>query len=289
VARRLLALALALAGAVPVAAGCGGAGGGGSTPTTRTPARGPAQGHHAPAPLPPAPAQLTGAAARRAAIPILMYHVVSAPKPGTPNVQLWTPPARFRAQMLALRAAGYRAITLAQAWRAWRHGGPLPRRPIVISFDDGYLSHWTRARPVLRRLGWPGVLNLELRNVGPDGLPAPLVRGLVASGWEVDSHTIDHPDLTTVDDARLRFELVASRRALRRRFGVRADFFCYPSGRHDPRVEAAVRAAGYLAATTTEPGWARAGDDPYALPRVRVDGSEPAAALLAQLTRLRPA
>jgi peptidoglycan/xylan/chitin deacetylase (PgdA/CDA1 family) len=238
--------------------------------------------------LPAAPAQVRGAAARSMPIPILMYHVVATPKPGTPNAQLWVPQSTFASEMAALRRAGYWAITLRQAYDGWTRGAPSPRRPIVISFDDGYLGDYTHARPVLRALGWPGVLNLELHNVGPRGLTAHEIRALIATGWEVDSHTVDHPDLTTVDAQRLRYELVASREAIQTRFGVPADFFCYPSGRYDPRVVDAVRAAGYLAATTTNEGYAR-GSDPFALSRVRVNASDTPATLLATLARERPA
>jgi peptidoglycan/xylan/chitin deacetylase (PgdA/CDA1 family) len=69
-------------------------------------------------------------------------------------------------------------------------------------------------------------------------------------------------------------------------FGVPANFFCYPSGRYDPTVIAAVRDAGYLAATTTEPGFADRAE-PYALARVRVDGGLGAAGLLRRLRDLR--
>jgi peptidoglycan/xylan/chitin deacetylase (PgdA/CDA1 family) len=237
--------------------------------------------------LPSAPAQLRGAAARRTAIPILTYHVVGTPAPGVPYPQLWVSRPAFAAEMAALRRAGYWGITLAQAWRAWTRGGPLPRRPVVVSFDDGYRGDYTHARPVLRRLGWPGLLNLELDNVDAGNLRASEVRGLIRSGWEIASHTVDHPDLTTVSAARVRYELTASRSELRRRFGVRADFFCYPYGHYNAIVEAAVRAAGYKAATTEDEGWATPGA-PFALRRVRVDGSDTAATLLARLAAERP-
>src|SRR3979490_2525798 len=86
--------------------------------------------HHASVapPLPPAPADVRGAAARRMAIPILMYHVVSAAPAGVPLAQLWVDQRVFAAEMSALRNAGYHAITLHQAFEAWQHGGPLPRK-----------------------------------------------------------------------------------------------------------------------------------------------------------------
>jgi peptidoglycan/xylan/chitin deacetylase (PgdA/CDA1 family) len=237
--------------------------------------------------LPAAAAPVRGSAARRMPIPILMYHVVSRPRPGTPNRELWIPQERFARQMHALRRAGYRAITLRQAFAGWLAGAGLPRRPVVVSFDDGYLSHYTHARPVLRKLGWPGVLNLALRNLGRGGLTSHQVRALIAGGWELDSHTISHADLTTLGPAALRHEIADSRRALQRRFGVPADFFCYPAGRFDARVVAAVRAAGYLGATTTIEGYASAAQA-YELDRVRVNGSDTATTLLARLERERP-
>src|SRR5206468_7394183 len=196
------------------------------------------------------PAQVRGAAARRMPIPILMYHVIATPPPGSAYPGLWVPATTFAAQMERLRRAGYQAITLRAAYAAWHAGAPLPRRPVVVSFDDGYRGDYTHARPVLRRLGWPGVLNLELDNIRRGDLDARQLRALIADGWEIDSHTIDHPDLTKLGDRRLAYELRASRRELKRRFGVRAEFFCYPYGRYDATVERAVARAGYRAATT---------------------------------------
>jgi peptidoglycan/xylan/chitin deacetylase (PgdA/CDA1 family) len=174
-----------------------------------------------------------------------------------------------------------------QAFAAWRHGAPLPRRPVVISFDDGYRSHSTAAAPVLRGLGWPGVLNLEIDNVGPGGISLSRQRRLVSDGWEIDSHSVDHRDLTTLGRAALRDELVRSRARIRRRLGLDAAFFCYPPGRFDATVVAAVRAAGYRGATTELPGPATARDNPYRLPRVRVTGGESAGSLLAVLRSAR--
>ena len=77
---------------------------------------------------------------------------------------------------------------------------------------------------------------------------------MLRDGWEIDAHTLTHPDLTTVDAARLRREVAGSRRWLRHAFGVPVDFFAYPSGSYNPAVEAAVRAAGYMGATTTAAG-----------------------------------
>lgn len=203
-------------------------------------------------------------------VPILMYHVLGVPAATAAYPQLFVRPADFAAQMDWLAREGYHAVTLGQVFRYWRSAVALPRRPVVVSFDDGYLSDYTVALPTLRRLRWPGVLNLLVDNVRRGDLTRDQVRALIAAGWEIDAHTITHADLTTLDPTRLRQEVAGSRAALRRMFGEPVDFFCYPAGRYDASVVQAVRAAGYLGATTVAPGLA-APAQPFALSRIRID------------------
>ena len=221
--------------------------------------------------------------APRESVPILMYHVIGTPRPDTPMPELWVTPADFRAQVRALSERGFHGVTLQHVWDAWHRGGRLPSKPVVFSFDDGSSGHYTHALPVLRAAGWPGVLNLKLGNL--DDIRPDRVKEMIAAGWEVDSHTINHPDLTTLGSAALRSELEQSRARLRREFGVPANFFCYPAGRYNATVVAAVRRAGYLAATTTDSGYARRRDT-YKLARVRVNGSDGPTGLLRQLDTL---
>jgi peptidoglycan/xylan/chitin deacetylase (PgdA/CDA1 family) len=110
---------------------------------------------------------------------------------------------------------------------------------------------------------------------------------MLADGWELGAHSLTHPDLTTLDATSLRREIAGSRQRLRKEFGVPVATFCYPAGRYDQTVERAVRAAGYRAATTVEPGAARPGDDRMALPRIRVNGGESAASVLAAVRAAR--
>jgi peptidoglycan/xylan/chitin deacetylase (PgdA/CDA1 family) len=220
------------------------------------------------APGPAAAAQAPAAPPQK--VPILLFHRV-ARRP-------------FARQVAALERAGYRAVTLERAWRSW-HGGPrLPRRPVVLSFDDGYASHARVALPVLRSRGWPGTLYLTLARLEhPDGLTRAQVRRMVGAGWELGAHTTTHPDLTRLDAERLREELAGPREAIRAEFGVPADHFAYPYGRSDATVAAAVRATGYTTATTIRRGLASVGDDPFALDRVSVGERTPASTLLLRI------
>ncbi len=237
------------------------------------------------APKDTAAARRAKAAAVAPPIPILMYHVIAAPPPHYPWWRLFVTPALFADQMAALQRAGYHAITLRQAYAVWTGRAPAPARPIVISFDDGYQSQYTAALPVLRRLGWPGLLNLQVGRIGVSGgLSRAQVRGLLAAGWEVADHTVTHPDLTTLTPAALVREVGGARRTLQRDFGIQVRFFCYPGGRYNATVLAAVRHAGFLGATTTWPGAAAPRIDGWwTLDRVRVDANESPARLLSAL------
>jgi peptidoglycan/xylan/chitin deacetylase (PgdA/CDA1 family) len=220
----------------------------------------------------------------RTPVPVLMYHAIGVPPAGAPYPELFVSRRLFRAQIDALRAAGYHAVTLGHVWRAWHGRAALPPKPLVLSFDDGYRGDYGAAMPVLRRRGWPAVLNLLVANLHRRGwgLKTWMVRRMIQNGWEIDSHTLTHPDLDTVARPRLWREVHTSRVVLQRLFHVPVDFFCYPSGAFDPTVIAAVRRAGYLGATTTLPGLA-VPSTPDTLRRVRVDGGESAALLLTAL------
>jgi peptidoglycan/xylan/chitin deacetylase (PgdA/CDA1 family) len=208
-------------------------------------------------------------------VPILMYHVTKAPPAGTPYPDLWVSPADFKGQMQWLADNGYTGIAMGQLFKYWDEGFKLPPKPVVLTFDDGYPSHAKTARPVLAKHHWPGVLFLEYNNVGnpESGLTASMVNKLKDSGWEIDAHSVSHPDLTTLSPSELKTETDGARKLIAKKFGVPVDFFCYPAGKYDETVIQAVDDAGYKGATTELPG-AATPNKPFELARIRVDGSD---------------
>jgi peptidoglycan/xylan/chitin deacetylase (PgdA/CDA1 family) len=216
-------------------------------------------------------------------VPILMYHVVETPPAGAPFPDLYVRRSDFAGQLDWLRAHGYQAVSLRRVYDYWRHGYALPPRPVVLTFDDGYPEDYTNVRPLLAGRQWPGVLNLAVQNLLDRKLTVPQIRTLIRDGWEIDAHTLTHPDLTTLGRADLLHQVAGSRAWIRRRFHVPVDFFCYPSGRYDAQVLAAVRAAGFRGATTEGFGPASPRDGLLTLPRIRVGGSDGVSGLAAKL------
>jgi len=202
-------------------------------------------------------------------VPILEYHVLGPAPEDAPYPELYVTRPDFHQQMNWLDDHGYEAVTLETVEQAWYHGGTLPAKPVVISFDDGYRPQFTYALPELRTHGWPGVLNLKAE--GSD-LYTSNVEAMIDAGWELASHTINHSDLTTLEPEQLSEEVTGSREMLRREYHVPVANFCYPAGQFDPTVIAAVEAAGYIGATTEIPGAAER-DAPYELARFEILGS----------------
>jgi peptidoglycan/xylan/chitin deacetylase (PgdA/CDA1 family) len=200
-------------------------------------------------------------------VPILVYHELGNPPPSEPYPGLYVSDGNFAAEMKWLHRHGYTAVTLDEVMSAWYRGGTLPARPIVITFDNGYVPQATFAPAVMSRYGWPGVLN----EITEHHLDRRRLERLVSLGWEIDSHSLTHPDLTTLSPDELRRQVVDSRRFLQRTLHVPVNSFCYPSNRYDAAVIEAVRAAGYTNALTENPGFATRAD-PYLLDRFEIEG-----------------
>jgi peptidoglycan/xylan/chitin deacetylase (PgdA/CDA1 family) len=264
--RRRNALFCAAIASAVVGAVVGSGGGGGSPAPTKTLAARPSRGGLGP------PRSDQKLVEWNGPVPILMYHVI-ANAPATAQLpELFVDPTTFSAQMDWLARNGYAAVSLNQVYDAWFKGGKLPEKPIVLTFDDGYRGDFVYARPTLRRLRWPGDLNLLVKNLGGE-LTDSMVQQLVNDGWELDAHTISHLDLTTMSGSRLQREVAGSRQILERRFHQPVNFFCYPAGKFDAATIRATQDAGYLGATTELPGDASKGNV-FELHRIRVDRSD---------------
>lgn len=279
--RRRLIAALALLGVFVLAglkflsmASSGTAGGsGGSSRPTRAERTG---GHHAALVRDARPQP--GWGPHTGPVPILVYHALGTPPSSEEYPGLYVSDREFREEIAWLAHDGFEGVTLDQVERAWYHGGTLPAKPIVITFDNGYPEQVTFAPRVLSKYGWPGVLF----EITEEHLRPAEIRPVVAMGWEVDSHSATHPDLTRLSGAELEYQVAASRRYLRRKFGVLSDNFCYPSSLYDEATIAAVKEAGYVGAVTEEPGYADRGR-PYELNRYEIEGGQGAEGLAADL------
>ena len=229
-------------------------------------------------------------------VPILMYHQVS-PKPVAAFAKYTVTVKSFAAQMRWLAIARYAPLTLDALLGAWQDQRPLPRRPVVITFDDGFSDCMQYAVPILQHHGFPAVFFLVAGLMGrtsewmvqTPGVELPLMdwdaaRTLESLGMECAAHSMTHPALADQPAAASRAELVESRRVLEDRLGREVRHLAYPFGSVSTGVRDLAAEAGYVAACTTEHGLAEDGNDRLLLPRVPVYGHD---SLLDFVCRLR--
>ena len=218
-----------------------------------------------PAPLP----------ARSVAVPILMYHRVGHVDASTPLITraLTVSPKEFADEMRWIVAHGFHAITQQQLFRALEFKGPLPAKPVMITFDDGYRDVLWNAAPLLAHLHMPATAYVITGRIsGPDSsfLTWPELGDLERLGVEIGSHTVHHVELPALSSAAALDELVVSRRALELHLGHPVQWFAYPAGRVDASVLPLVHRAGYVLAVTTRPGSYQSARDPFELHRYEV-------------------
>jgi peptidoglycan/xylan/chitin deacetylase (PgdA/CDA1 family) len=230
-------------------------------------------------PAAPQPRQVAIVPPGRAAVhvPILMYHYIRVnPDPADRlGFNLSVTPADFARQMDWLAANGYHPIDLDDL-RAYLLGaGGLPDRPVVLTFDDGYRDLYTTAYPVLRAHHFKAVAYVVSGFVNsPANVTADQVLEMDANGVQIGAHTVSHVDLTKLSGANLWHEVSDSKVSLEGLLGHPVLDFCYPSGRFNDGVVHAVQAAGFVTATTTQPGLVHSAGDRFVWTRVRVSGGE---------------
>jgi peptidoglycan/xylan/chitin deacetylase (PgdA/CDA1 family) len=228
---------------------------------------------------------------RSRVVPILMYHRINVVDASTPEItrRLTVHPDVFRRQMRWLKRHGYRTITQRMLFDSLMCGDPLPRKPILITFDDGYRDAYTKASPVLVRFGMRAtayVITGRISGSDSSFLTWRQVRLLENRGVEIGSHTVSHHPLTALSSEQAYVQLRSSRRILERRLGHRVPWLAYPFGAYDSRIESLARHAGYRLAVTTEYGATQSARRPLALRRLRVSDTTGVSGLAAMLAAI---
>jgi peptidoglycan/xylan/chitin deacetylase (PgdA/CDA1 family) len=209
-------------------------------------------------------------------IDILMYHSIS--DRGGPTC---IPQHVFAMQMRLIAELGVPAVTLDDFAAARSGHGALPRRSVIITFDDGFQDFADVAWPVLSHHGFRPIVYLPTGFVGRaegwKGIAEPprtlmgwdAIRGLAADGVVFGSHTISHPDLMMLRPETLDNELVLSRDEIAARLGRPVSHFAPPYGRAGPSVRTRIK-QHYATSVGTLLGQAVPGDDPMNLPRIEM-------------------
>ncbi len=215
----------------------------------------------------------------RARVPILMYHHVSELPPDADDLRrdLTVSPQSFGEQLRYLADAGYHPITLTDLYLHLTQGYPLPEKPIVLTFDDGYRDAYDVVFPLLLDYGFPGtffVLASPAQYESADYLTWAQIREMSDAGMAIEGHGRDHVDLRGRSYDYLVYQILGIQEAIHYHTGRLPRFFCYPSGQYDADVVAVLKSAGYWGAVTTQWGKEHTLEKFFEMGRVRVRRSD---------------
>ncbi len=231
-------------------------------------------------------------------VPILMYHHINNTHPTKVlDASLTIDTQNFEAQLEYLKKHEYHSVTFNQMFNALYYQAPLPKNPIILTFDDGYQDAYDEAMPLLKKHGYGGMFYIISGQAGWTGfMHWEEIRKLQGAGMQIGSHTVHHSDmgqLVRYDPAQAQVELKQSKETIEKWLKTPIDQFCYPSGEpfrngseQDKQTVVQMLASdGYLGATTDpgETGTTQSGQSPFALLRVRMDGRDDALGFTGQL------
>ena len=206
-------------------------------------------------------------------IPILMYHAVHVMDPSeASNANLIVDPDLFEAQIKALSKAGYYFLTPEEAYKAFTENALPAKKVVWLTFDDGNEDFYTIAYPILKKYKAKATNNVItgfVKKGNAGNLTVKQMKEMMAHGMSFQSHTVNHPDLSTTDKATQKVELTDSIDFLENKLNTKVNTIAYPSGRYNQTTLDLAKKTYKLGLTTNE-GLASAKDGLLSLNRVRI-------------------
>ncbi|MBO3462419.1 polysaccharide deacetylase family protein [Aetokthonos hydrillicola Thurmond2011] len=190
--------------------------------------------------------------ARLTKVPVIMYHDILPKK----QVFFDVTQQEFEDHLRRLQSSGATPISVRELITHLRTGLPLPAKPVLLTFDDGYESAYQYVFPLLKKYNYPAAFAIYTSNIGKntgrehvswDQLREMALNPLVT----IMAHSITHPnDLTVLPDDQLKTEILESKKILETQLSIPIHYFVYPAGHYDVRAKKLVQQGGYEAAMT---------------------------------------
>jgi len=203
-------------------------------------------------------------------ISVLLYHRFDEDRYPTTT----TSSAQFEHQMEYLHSNGYTVLSMDQLAECVEGSRPVPEKAVVITIDDGFISEYERAVPILRRYRYPFCIFVFTNGVGAKGyMTWDQLRQVEGWGGVVGNHTHTHPRLINLSRHALEREIALSQQILQRNLGRKARYLAYPFGQYDNEVRKAVRAGGFRLMLSSDPGSVGLGTEADRIPRQAIVGA----------------
>ena len=228
-------------------------------------------------------------------IPILIYHDIrSGSQPETPlslGVEL------LEQQLDLLVKFGYTTITFDHLARALVGEVSLPKKPVILSFDDGYVSFHDLVTPMCVAREMTATVFILAGGIGGSnhwdaalGYPEVAlmseaqINRVAAAGMELGVHGWCHRRLMESDDSERREEIIHSKAALEARFNRRFSSYCYAFGKHSAELFPLLREAGYDVAVAIETAGRKTTSEPLAMRRIHIHEKDTGLRFLLKIT-----
>lgn len=220
-------------------------------------------------------------------IRVLMYHHISRDRKFVmKHRRIAVHVDEFKLHMEILQRLGYTTITFKDYSLFLENKINLPKKPIIITFDDGYESIYNEVYPIMENYGMTGVIfalgDKEIKYSlwdFPNIEPQPLLKEqqlieLHEAGFEIGSHSLTHPDLTTLSREKAWDEISRSRMLLEILLGAPVSSFAYTYGKSNPLIKELVKEAGYKIACATYSGPPIINKDHFEIRRILISGNQ---------------
>ena len=214
----------------------------------------------------PAPVAASVSINRGAGVIVLCYHRFE----DIPRNYLSIKPAEFETQMQGLKDNGFTVIPMAD-FLAWRRGEKdIPEKSAIITIDDGYLSGYKVAWPILKKFKYPFTMFVYIQFIGSGGqsITWDQLAELRDAGVEIGCHSWSHQNLhgkglspkepagrLAIEDIKrlgyegwLHKEIIESKQLLEKNLAIKVNTFTYPYGIYNQKARDLVKQAGYEAA-----------------------------------------
>lgn len=195
------------------------------------------------------------AAYRKTGAPVLMYHAVGNEEGEDWPKSLIMKPELFEAHLRYLKEQGYTIVTVAELADRLQSGQSVDKY-VALSFDDGYKNNYSVVLPLLQKYAAKGSFFVINRDIGDDlHMNEQEIKGLIAAGMELGSHTYSHNPLAKIPEKYLVWETDTSRFWLKKKFdGYIVRTLAYPNGSYNDKVIAAAQKYGFYRALTGHVG-----------------------------------
>lgn len=209
-------------------------------------------------------------------IPILMYHYVEyvKDKGDTIRQSLDITPYTLEQEIITLQKAGYTFMTNSDLTEVLDGTKSLPRKPVLLTFDDGYRDFYTDAYPILKKYNVKATEYIIAGFIGyPNNMTEEEIKQIASDGLvEIGAHTVHHTWLKGIPLKELEYEVAESKKMLQDITGRPVVSFAYPYGAFDLAAVNAVAQAGFTSAMSTVPGIDQPQVHRYFLYRLRSGG-----------------